>query len=125
LYIFLNKIPVLEPKNSLPRFLLDIIILLSLIYRVFMITIKLSFFNLEFNQSFDLIPDDILIFLILVFFLELIINLNSGFFQEGNLILDRKSIFHYRILNWIFLFNLLSHIPYIFYHLNKNGSFKP
>lgn len=121
LYLYIYNFPVFLPSPSAFRFILDFIIIIFSIYRFFIITIKLSFFITQVNQSFDLIPNTMLIIILLVYFIELIITINTGYYYEGDLVTDRSLIIKNKILNFKFLTNSISHLPYLVYLKNNAG----
>jgi hypothetical protein len=86
-------VPVFNPSQNKFRLVLDILLSVIIIYRLFIITIKIGFFITDLSQALDLIPNSILFVVIGCFFLENAINMNSGFYEKGNLILNRKKIF--------------------------------
>jgi hypothetical protein len=112
--------PVFMPTPNFWRLAIDFLIVITLIYRFFIITIKLSFFITQVNLSFDLISNPFLYFLLIVFFIEFLINVNTGYYHEGNVILDRKLIIKNHIKTWPFITNSISHIPY-FVYINFNA----
>jgi hypothetical protein len=69
------------------------ILSIIIIYRLFIITIKVGFFITDVSQALDLIPNTILGLVLGCFFVENIINMNSGYYEKGNLVMDRKLIF--------------------------------
>lgn len=86
-------VPVFNPSQNKFRLVLDILLSVIIIYRLYIITIKIGFFITDLSQALDLIPNSILCVVIGCFFLENAINMNSGFYEKGNLILNRKKIF--------------------------------
>jgi hypothetical protein len=108
------------PTLNLWRLFIDFFISITLIYRFFIITIKLSFFITSVNLSFDLISNPILYTLLIIYFIELFISINTGYYHEGNVILERKLILKNHIKNWPFVTNTISHIPYLIY-INFNA----
>lgn len=116
----IQNIPVFLPTPNFWRLLIDFLILLTLIYRNFIISIKLSFFITQINESFDLISNPILFILLTIYFIELIINLNTGYYEDGDVVLDRKKIVKNHVLNWPFIANFIAHITYVIY-INFNA----
>jgi hypothetical protein len=114
-------LPVFMPTLNYWRLAIDFIIFFTTLLRFYIITIKFSFFISEVNASFDLIPNSLLITLLIVYFIEIFISINTGYYHEGNVITDRKLIFAKHIKSKNFFANSVSHIPYVIYIFYNAG----
>jgi hypothetical protein len=101
--------------------MIDLLIVITLIYRFFIITIKFSFFITQVNLSFDLISNPILIILLFTYILEFLISINTGYYHEGDVVLERTKIIKHHISTYTFITNTLSHIPYLVYIFYNAG----
>ncbi len=88
LIIFDKKIPLISPTSQL-KLIWDILMLIMISYLIFIITIHVSFLK----PMGDFISYEVYRVTYIMFFLNVIIRLNTSFVEKGNLINDRNKIF--------------------------------
>ena len=52
-----------------------------IIYRIWLTTIKLTFFLFSIKESFDLISSDLKLIVLFIFIFDMIISINTGFYS--------------------------------------------
>ena len=63
---------------------------------MFITSIKFSFFFLDMRGSLALSPNEIMYIINISFILDILINFNTGYYEKGTIIKDRRLIFiHY------------------------------
>lgn len=74
-------------------------------YRIFMTTIKLSFFLFKQRESLSLVDTNFLIVINCSFLFDIILSFNTGYYEKGIIIFDRKKIalnyFKSKLINYI------------------------
>ena len=85
----------------------DMIVLLAVIYSSLMLPIQVAFD--DFNIPYFLIVLDTVFDV--VFMLDIFLNFNTGIYEKGILVMQRKRITEKYLKSWFFL-DLLSSFPY-------------
>jgi len=101
--------------NEVMRVIWDMYVMILIFYDLVMIPLTLSFdVNLpNFLKYWDVAR-------IASFFLDILINFNTGFYDKGLLVMDRKKIFGHYITGWFWI-DLVASIPFDFIHDDDEG----
>ena len=105
------KIKTFDPYN-LFRTIWDIFHFIIIILMFFFIPLQIAFLNREFQGIRDIVHG----LTIGLFLLDIILNLNTGYFSDGVLVLLRKKIFHHYVYKGLFLSDISPIIALFFWN---------
>lgn len=90
-YKYLYCLPLILPNNKW-KILADFFFNCFVIYRMFVVTIKLTFFFDNIYGCINMIDIRIVAFINICYFFDVVLNFNTGYYNKGIIIKDRKKI---------------------------------
>lgn len=109
----IDKVPLFQPSNT-SKLLWDFLAMLCIAYYLIFFPLRVTF-GLEIFYS----PVSFLALVVIIF--DVLVFLNTGFYEKGALITDRIHIFMHYISNR-FLQDFISVLPFLFYDFSDISS---
>ena len=92
IFMLCDRIPVVDPNKKI-KILFDFWMMIMISIRMFLTTIKLTFFIDDVETSSKIIPFSLKIIITFSFITDMFLSVNTGFYNKsGILILDKKDI---------------------------------